>query len=155
MRKPVVSLPRSALIGVILAGLSVGNWLGGVWADRGAGGRAAGWTLIAAGLASFAILLILSLVAPAIQRSQISLLGASLLLVCALFFLPALLLGVVTPLLTTLSLRLSPRTGHIVGMMHALAALGSIAGTFIAGYWLIPAFGSRAVVIASALAGKE
>ena len=27
----------TAVIGVILAGLSVGNWLGGVWADRGAG----------------------------------------------------------------------------------------------------------------------
>ena len=36
----------TAVIGVILAGLSVGNWVGGVWADRGAGGRAAGWTLI-------------------------------------------------------------------------------------------------------------
>ena len=33
----------TAVIGVILAGLSVGNWLGGVWADRGAGGAAAGW----------------------------------------------------------------------------------------------------------------
>jgi predicted membrane-bound spermidine synthase len=26
----------TSIIGVILAGLSLGNWLGGVWADRGA-----------------------------------------------------------------------------------------------------------------------
>ena len=142
----------TAVIGVILAGLSVGNWIGGVWADRGAGERAAGLILIASGMASLAVLLMLSLAAPAIQRSEMSLLGASLTLVATLFFLPALLLGVVTPLLTTLSLKLSNRTGHIVGMMHALAAVGSIGGTFLAGYWLIPAFGSRAVVIATAAA---
>ena len=142
----------TAVIGVILAGLSVGNWIGGVWADRGAAARAAGWTLIVAGLATLALLLILSLVAPAIQRSDLSLLGASLALVAALFFLPALLLGVVTPLLTTLALKLSDRTGHIVGLMHALAAVGSIGGTFLAGYWLIPSFGSRGVVIGTAVA---
>ena len=37
-------------------------------------------------------------------------------------------------------------------MMHALAAVGSIFGTFVAGYWLIPTFGSRAVVIGSSTA---
>ncbi len=142
----------TAVIGVILAGLSVGNWLGGVWADRGAGARAAGWMLIAAGLATLAVLFSLSLVAPSIQQSDMSLLGASLSLVAVLFFPPALLLGIVTPLLTTLALKLSRRTGHIVGMMHALAAVGSIGGTFLAGYWLIPDFGSRNVVIGSAAA---
>lgn len=137
----------TAVIGVILAGLSIGNWLGGVWADRGAANRAVGWTLVASSISCGLIPLLLAWVAPAIQSSTFSLLSASLLLVLSLFLLPALLLGVVTPMLTTLSLRLSDRTGHIVGMMHALAALGSILGTFAAGYWLIPAFGSRNVVM--------
>jgi hypothetical protein len=141
----------TAVIGVILAGLSVGNWLGGVWADRGAGERAAGLVLVGSALACVAIPLLLAWVAPVIQASALSLLSASLLLVLSLFMLPALLLGVVTPLLTTLALKLSPRTGHVVGMMHALAALGSIIGTFTAGYWLIPALGSRALVLGTAL----
>ena len=55
-----------------------------------------------------------------------------LLLVLALFLLPAVLIGIVTPLLTTLALARSRRTGHIVGMMHALGATGSIIGTFVA-----------------------
>ncbi|MEJ2591151.1 MAG: fused MFS/spermidine synthase [Candidatus Thiodiazotropha sp.] len=141
----------TAVIGVVLAGLSLGNWMGGVWADRGAGGTAAGFTLLGSSLASLAIPLILSLVAPGIQNSELSLLSSSLLLVLSLFFIPAMLLGIVTPILTTLALRLSPRTGHIVGMMHALAAVGSICGTFVTGYWLIQTFGSRAVVLATAL----
>lgn len=141
----------TAVIGVILAGLSIGNWLGGVWADRDAGERAAGLVLLGTALACVSIPLLLAWVAPSIQASSLSLLSASLLLVLALFMLPALLLGVVTPLLTTLALKLSARTGHVVGLMHALAALGSIVGTFAAGYWLIPALGSRALVLGIAI----
>ena len=141
----------TAVIGVILAGLSLGNWLGGIWADRNAGEGAAGYTLLISALATLAIPLLLTLVAPGIQTSGLSLLSSSLLLVLSLFFLPAVLLGVVTPLLTTLALRRSSRTGHIVGMMHALAAVGSILGTFLTGYWLIQHFGSRSVILGAAL----
>jgi len=142
----------TAVIGVVLAGLSAGNWLGGVWADRGGNERGAGLVLLAAALATLAIPLLLSLSGGPIQDSTLSLMSASLLLVLSLFFFPALLLGVITPLLTTLSLRLSHRTGRIVGAMHALAAVGSILGTFLAGYWWIPSFGSLAVVVGSAIA---
>jgi predicted membrane-bound spermidine synthase len=141
----------TAVVGVILAGMSLGNWLGGVWADRGAGERAAGSVLLGAALASLAIPWLLTLIAPGVQQAELSLLSASLLLVLGLFFIPAVLLGVVTPLLTTLALKLSDRTGHIVGRMHALAALGSILGTFLAGYWLIQALGSMKVILLTAL----
>ncbi|MEW8209589.1 MAG: fused MFS/spermidine synthase, partial [Candidatus Thiodiazotropha taylori] len=40
----------TSIIGVILAGLSLGNWLGGVWADRGADGRVAGVAMALAGI---------------------------------------------------------------------------------------------------------
>jgi len=35
----------TAIIGVVLGGLSLGNWLGGVWADRGGSERSAGLVL--------------------------------------------------------------------------------------------------------------
>lgn len=141
----------TAIIGVVLAGLSAGNWLGGRWADRGAGPVAAGLALGAAAVASLAILLLLELVGPFIRASSLGPLGGTLVLVGGLFLLPAILLGILTPLLTTLALGLDGRTGHVVGRMHALAALGSIAGTFIAGYWLIPAVGVHGVILATAL----
>jgi predicted membrane-bound spermidine synthase len=137
----------TAIIGVVLGGLSLGNWLGGVWADRGGSGRSAGLVLGLGALSCIGILLLLTLIAPSLQRSELGLLTVSFLFVAALFFLPAVLLGVVTPLLTTLALRLDGRIGHIVGMMHALAALGSIVGTFATGYLLIQYFGTHAVII--------
>jgi spermidine synthase len=137
----------TAIIGVVLGGLSLGNWLGGVWADRGGNAQSAGLVLGLGALSCIGILLLLTLVAPPLQRSELGLLTMSFLFVAALFFLPAMLLGVVTPLLTTLALRLDARTGHIVGMMHALAALGSIVGTFATGYLFIQYFGTHAVII--------
>ena len=137
----------TAIIGVVLGGLSIGNWIGGVWADRGAREATAGWVLGASALACIGVLLMLTLVAPPLQRIELSLLTASFLFVAALFFVPAMLLGVITPLLTTLALKLDTRTGHIVGMLHALAAFGSIVGTFVTGYFLIQHFGTQSVIL--------
>ena len=142
----------TSIIGVILAGLSLGNWLGGVWADNGASGRSVGWVLAAGGLYCLMVLAVLDPLGATVQRHGLSLLSASFTFAAVLFFTPAALIGVVTPLLTTLSLRLDPRAGHVVGRMHALAAVGSIAGTFAAGYWLVQSFGTRSVVLAAGLA---
>jgi predicted membrane-bound spermidine synthase len=142
----------TSIIGVILAGLSLGNWLGGVWADNGATGRSVGWVLAAGGLYCIASLALLSPLGAAVQQQGLTLLAASFTFAAVLFFVPAALIGIVTPLLTTLALRLDARAGHVVGRMHALAAVGSIAGTFAAGYWLVQRFGTRAVVLATGLA---
>jgi len=141
----------TSIIGVILAGLSLGNWLGGIWADRGGNGRSVGLVLWLGGVYCILSLPALDWLGDLLQTAGMSLLGASFLYAAALFFVPAALIGVVTPLLTTLALRLDPRAGHVVGRMHALAAIGSIVGTFLAGYWLVQTFGTRAVVLGTAM----
>lgn len=140
----------TSIIGVMLGGLSLGNWLGGIWADRGAGTKATGLVLLASGLSCFTILLFLTFIAPAIQSSNLGILSASFIFALLLFFIPAMLLGIITPLLTVLALQLDNRSGHIIGMMNALAALGSILGTFLTGYWLIQVFGTYTIIIVCA-----
>lgn len=141
----------TSIIGVILAGLSFGNWIGGRWADRGGAEVAVGIVLILAAVFSIASLFFLTIIAPLLQDSDLDLISSSFIYVASMFFIPAALLGIPTPLLTTLALKLDTRAGHIVGRMHALAALGSIFGTFITGYWLVQYFGTRKIVIASAI----
>jgi spermidine synthase len=137
----------TSIIGVVLAGLSLGNWAGGVWVDAGGGDREAGLALAAAAVATLGVVLMLTLVAPAVQAQPLGLMTASFLLALGLFFVPATCLGLVAPMLTTLALRRDPRAGRVVGRMHALAALGSIVGTFAAGFVLIQYFGTRAVIV--------
>ena len=142
----------TSIIGVILAGLSLGNWLGGRLADRGAGEVTNGVVLALSAATSLLSLLALTLVAPLIQGSELDLLSSSFVYVLCMFFQPSVLLGILTPLLTTLALNLDPHTGRIVGRMHALAALGSICGTFVTGFVLIQYLGSRLIILSSALA---
>ena len=143
----------------MLAGLSLGSWFGGAWADRsratpdpdpgmGRGtipgaARGAGIVLVAAALASLGVLLVPTFAAPAVMAAELPPMSGAFVLALSLFFVPAVLLGVITPLLTTLALRHVERPGRVVGSMHALAALGSIAGTFAAGFWLIRHLGTR------------
>ncbi len=141
----------TSIIGVILAGLSLGNWIGGRWVDSGGNETSVGIVLLLAAVFSIASLLSLTIVAPLLQKSDFNLISSSFIYVLSMFFVPAALLGIVTPLLTTLALRLDTRAGHIVGRMHALAALGSILGTFITGYWLVQYFGTRKIVTGSAI----
>ncbi len=141
----------TSIIGIVLAGLSIGNWIGGRWADRGADERSTGIALALAAVFSLASLLTLTLIAPVLQASRLDLISASFVYVLCLFFIPSLLLGIPTPLLTTLALRLDTRAGHVVGRMHALAALGSIAGTFVTGFVLIQYLGTRSVIVISAI----
>ena len=141
----------TSIIGVILAGLSLGNWLGGRWADSGGGEKTTGIVLALSGVFSLFSLLSLALVAPLLQNSTLDLVSSSFLYVLCMFFIPSVLLGIPTPLLTTLALQLDQRTGHVVGRMHALAALGSIIGTFVTGFVLIQYVGSRNVIILSAV----
>ena len=58
----------SAVIGVVLAGLSVGNAIGGAWADRRARAGAAGAVLAAAGLSALLIPGLLLLTARGLQH---------------------------------------------------------------------------------------
>ena len=78
----------SAVIGVVLAGLSVGNALGGAWADRRATADAAGGVLVAAGLSALVIPWLLLLTARELQQHELSILSTSLILVLALFLVP-------------------------------------------------------------------
>jgi MFS family permease len=141
----------TSVIGVVLAGLAIGNWAGGRWADAGAADREAGLALAGAALATLGVLLALTLIAPLVQSRPMGLMTASFLLAAGLFFVPAACLGIVAPMLTTLALGLDRRAGHVVGRMHALAALGSIAGTFVTGFLLIQFLGTRSVIVGAGI----
>ena len=132
----------TSLIGVILASLSLGYWLGGRMADRRPDVKVlAAFILAAGGLISLTVLLkeiLLSFIAAAPMPLEIKALVAALLL-----FAPAsICLGVVTPFTTRLVITSVEKTGSTVGRLYALSTVGSILGTFAAGFFLIPFVGS-------------
>ena len=139
----------TSVIGVILAGMSVGNFVGGKLADRFASRRVLGVLFLLAGLGSLSVLL----TANVFGEQGLGLLpGVPLLLrmvlyIGVIFFLPSAVLGTVSPLVIKLTLQDLSRTGNTVGMIYAASSLGSILGTFATGYFLISWFGTRAILL--------
>lgn len=142
----------TAVIAVVLAGLSIGHWIGGLRADaaRRPGMEAAFWLALSAIGAGLSLLLLTSL-GPSAART-LGPIPAILALTSALFFLPSLTVGVVSPILTSMAVAEAgpERAGRTLGTMYALNAAGAILGTLAAGFLLISWIGSARSVIAIA-----
>lgn len=135
-----------SLIGVFLGALSLGYLVGGRLSDKWPSFLVLGAIIAVAGL----IILVVPLYAPACSRwidkanpgSHTSPLFASLLL----FFVPSVLLGMVSPYAVRLQARSVHTMGNVAGKLYALSTLGSIAGTLLATFWMIPSFGTSNMV---------
>ena len=132
----------TSLIGVILAALSLGYWLGGKSADRNPDLKILAAVIFGAGgLVSITILLkdvVLAFIAQMPFGLEIKSVVAAILL-----FAPAsVLLGFVTPYAVKLKMARFEDAGKTVGRLYALSTVGSIVGTFAAGFLLIPFVGS-------------
>ncbi len=149
----------TSIIGVVLAGISLGNYLGGRIADRWPARRTLGVLLAAGGLASLAILpliniatsfptnnLILATSGLALNRSAVLILRI-VFITAMIFFPPSLVLGMVSPVVIKLLLHDLDHSGGVVGKVYALATLGSILGTFATGLLLVQLVGTRLVVV--------
>lgn len=135
----------TSVIGVVLAGMSLGNFLGGEVADRLASMSLLGVAFIAAGLASLSILLTINLLGGTLPDSWPIVLEI-LTLTGATFFVPSAVLGAISPIVVKLAVRDLAETGSTVGRIYASSAVGSIAGTFATGFVLISWFGTHAII---------
>src|SRR4029078_8942484 len=134
----------TSIIGVVLAGMSCGNFFGGVVADRYASRRTLGLIFIAGGVASLGILVVTQAIVG--STFGLSFLSRIVVYVAAIFFLPSFVLGMVSPVVVRLALANLERSGHIVGTIYACSTMVSIFGTFLTGFYLISWLGTRTIV---------
>jgi spermidine synthase len=135
----------TAIIGVVLAGISLGTWAGGRMADRFAPRMTLGPLLVGGGVLALAALPLVRLLGGAAGGS-----GAATAVVVSTvaFGPPAAVLSAVTPNVVKLQLEDLGRTGEVVGRLSALATAGAILGTFLTGFVLIAALPTAPIVIA-------
>ena len=140
----------TSVIGVVLAGMSLGNYLGGRLADRWASARLLGGVYLLAGLFSAGILAAdtLGLQLPDAWPIVVRILAFT----AALFFIPSMVLGAISPIVVKLAVRDLAKTGSTVGRISAAGTVGSIVGTFATGFILISAFGTHVIVWGVAIA---
>jgi len=143
------------VIGVVLAALAVGQWLGGRWSER-RGGRGLAGLFVVAGALLVALPELVALLAAWILPADLRLEEAypfvtwgSLLVALLVLGTPLLLLGAVAPCLVRLSRRVEAAPGRTTGRVLAAGTLGSLLGTFAASYLLLEWLGSAGAVRAS------
>ncbi len=136
------NLVWTAVIGIILLSSSIGNYYGGIIADKKEINKYLKIILL---LSSVFVLLI-----PIIHQNVISIIiffttnikiGAIAATVL-LFFVPSLFMGLLTPIILKLKLDNIENAGKVSGSFYAIATVGGIFGTFLGGFLLIPKFGS-------------
>jgi len=136
----------TSIIGVVLSGISVGAYLGGLLADRYPTQTTLGVLLTLSGLGAFAISPLTNHVGGA--QWNTSLMVRILLITTIIFFAPSCVLGMISPVVVKLTLNNLNKTGNIVGKIYAFSTLGSILGTFATGFFLISWMGTRHLLFA-------
>jgi spermidine synthase len=136
----------TSLIGVILGSLSVGYYYGGKLADRHASVVKLSFIIFIAGVfVGLTVIVnktVLSTLSKLITDIRISSIIASILLFSpASFF-----LGMVSPYAVKLKLKNIKTSGSTIGNMYAISTIGSIIGTFVAGFFLIPSIGTTNIL---------
>ncbi len=135
-----------SLIGVILGALSLGYYLGGRAADRDPSFHGLSMIMLKAG---FLIALIPFLSPVVLDPSLVYLMGmryGALVSVLFLFTAPSVYLGMVSPYAVKLEAKNLEAIGNTAGNLYAISTMGSIAGTFLTSFFLIPEIGVQAII---------
>jgi len=135
-----------SLIGVFLAALSLGYFVGGRIATRWPSWGPFLGLVLAAGVCIYPIPHVAGDILGAIAAHDYGPRANPIAGATALFFLPSALLGTISPYAVRLSARSVEGVGNVAGVLYALSTLGSIVGTLLAAFVLISMFGVRSIV---------
>lgn len=136
----------TSLIGVILASLSFGYWSGGILADRESSERRLAMIIFMAGVLILIVLPMNKSLLASLSLVTWPLQIKAVLASMALFTPASVALGMVSPYAVKLRLANLSSAGQSVGSLYALSTLGSLAGTFGAGFWLVPWLGTLKII---------
>ncbi|MBU1889889.1 fused MFS/spermidine synthase [Patescibacteria group bacterium] len=142
------------IIGIILLALALGYWLGGKLADRRPEFRLLMRVVLVAGLFVSFIPLLFRLLTPFLVIStnsySNSIIIGSFTVIVVLFFIPAFLLGIVSPFAVRLFNQRVETTGSSAGSLYAWSTAGSIVGTFTTAFLAVPYLGTHETIYCSA-----
>ncbi|MFH1890534.1 MAG: fused MFS/spermidine synthase [Candidatus Kuenenbacteria bacterium] len=137
----------TSIIGVILGSLSIGYWLGGKIADKKPTYSNLSLIIFLAAIFITITILIKKPFLFEIQKAAINFQLKSILSSLILFAPASILLGIISPYAVKLKMNNLDTSGRTVGNLYAISTIGSITGTFLAGFYLIPRFGTTRILI--------
>jgi spermidine synthase len=137
----------TSLIGIILGSLSLGYYLGGKFSDKKSDFNTLSF-IIFLSAASVGITILIKDVLLLYLQKNISDIRISSVIASLVLFLPtSVLLGMVSPYAAKIKLDSLSTSGSTIGNLYAISTAGSIVGTFLSGFFLIPHFGTNKLLV--------
>lgn len=136
----------TSVIGVVLTGITIGNYIGGRIADHLPTRKTLSSLLVGASITCVMVVVLNNLASEWLWLWKLSWPAHIFVHVFMVFILPSTLLGMISPVVATMALEKGLPTGRTVGDIYAFGAAGSIAGTFLAGFYLIAAMGTINII---------
>jgi len=135
-----------SLISIFLAALSLGYYLGGIAADRWPRPGVLALTLGTAGILTLLLPVVARPILEAFSAWDLGPRSSPLLASVVLFALPSILMGATSPFAIKLAATNLATVGNTAGILYAISTAGSIVGTLLTAFVLIPAMGVRAIL---------
>lgn len=139
----------TSLIGIILGSMSLGYYLGGKLSDKNPNMKTFSNLILASGFFVFLVIIIKEEILN--LSSYFGVRIGAVFAAISLFAAPSVLLGAISPYSVRIALKNIETSGNTVGNLYAVSTFGSIVGTFVAGFYFIPNFGSTNILYALAI----
>lgn len=143
------------VIGLMLAFLAAGYWAGGRLADARPSPPLLGTVLVGSAVALAAVPFVARPLLHAALHGfgslSVGIVVGSFFAILALFALPVVAMGAVTPFALRLALGSVSESGRVAGRLYALSTSGSILGTFWAALVAIPLIGTQRTILSASL----
>lgn len=148
----------TSIIAIILAGMSLGNWLGGRLADGPEPSRLLERLFLVAALA-VQMPIPLDMAIRGLEPHALSIVlnhpeGSShlwglavLSLMTVVFLVPAVGLGLLSPVLARMALDAEKQTGKAIGTIYSWGAIGAILGVVLSGFVLVSLFSVKTILL--------
>jgi tetratricopeptide (TPR) repeat protein len=136
----------TSVIGVVLAGITIGNYMGGRIADRFNARKTLSVLFCISSIACVGTIVLNNLVGRLMFLWYFRWPLHVFTHVFLVFLIPSMLLGTISPVIAKMALDRGLPTGRTVGDIYAWGAAGSIVGTFLTGFYLIAVMGTVAII---------
>lgn len=131
----------TSIIGIILASMSIGYWVGGKKADKNASEDAISEILLVASLFTSLIPVLETVIVKQFAGIIGNLIFAAIICAIIVFSIPSFILATISPYAVKIKSKEENEIGSLSGRISSLSTIGSIVGTFLMGFILIPNIG--------------
>ena len=131
----------TSIIGIILASMSLGYWIGGKIADKDTNINKLSDILLIAALSTSFIPILETIIVKELAGMIENLIVAAILCAIIVFSVPSFILATVSPFAVKIKSKEEKEIGTLSGRISSLSTIGSIVGTFLMGFVLIPKVG--------------